>query len=116
VPRASLSRSAVVCVYLAVGAAYSFLIWGPWDGTYGNPTSWWALGALTFLHVVAGAAIGRWWAVLLPLAWSALSVPAEGYDTPVWIIILFQTPFFWAPALAVGVALRKLGRRFARGS
>jgi hypothetical protein len=114
--RTSLSRWAVVLVYLAVGAAYSFLFWGPWDGTDPNPTSWWALSALLLFHVVMGAAIGRWWAILLPLAWSALSVSAEGYDTPVWAIILFQTPFVWAPALAVGVALRKLGGWFATES
>jgi hypothetical protein len=105
-----------VFAYLGLCAAYSFLIWGPWDGTYGNPTSWRALGMIAILHVVAGAAIGRWWAILLPVGWALLSVPAEGYDTPVWIIILFQTPFFWAPALAVGVALRRLAWPCLRAS
>ena len=109
-------RFVAALVYLAVGATYSFLFWGPWDGTDPNPTSWWALSALLLFHVVVGAAIGRWWAILLPLAWSALSIPAEGYDTPVWIIVLFQTPFFWAPALALGVAARKLARRTATAS
>jgi hypothetical protein len=111
-----LSRAAVVLAYLAVCAAFRVLFWGPWDGTSPDPTSWWMLSALLLFHVAVGAAINRWWAVLLPLAWAALSVRAEGYDTPVSIIILFQTPFFWAPALAVGVALRKLGGRFATES
>jgi len=100
-------RFGAAIAYGVCAAAYSYLVWGPWDGTHGNPISWWALTTLVFLHVLAGAAIGRWWAVLLPFAWSAISVPAEGYDTPVWVIILFQAPFLWMPALACGVALRR---------
>jgi len=109
-------KAAAALVYLAAGAAYTYLVWGPWDGVGFDPTSSSMLAVLVLLHIVVGAAIGRWWAVLLPLAWSILSVPAEGYDTPVWIIILFQTPFLWAPAVAFGVGLRWVARRVARAS
>jgi len=109
-------RFAVAIAYLALAAAYSYLVWGPWDGTYGDPMSWSAVAALLLVHVLAGAAIGRWWAVLLPLGWSAVSVPAGGYDTPVSIIILFQATFFWAPALALGVAIRRFAWARLRAS
>lgn len=61
-------------------------------------------------HVAVGAAVGRWWALGLPLAWAVISIPADGYDTPVATQIAFQTLFLWAPALAVGVAASKLAR------
>ncbi|HEX5467515.1 MAG TPA: hypothetical protein VFW80_00550 [Gaiellaceae bacterium] len=89
----------------------SYLVWGPWDGVDGQAHAWWVFAALALFHVAVGAAISRWWAVGLPLAWALLSVGAEGYDTPVWIVILFQAPLAWAPAVAIGVAARKLGRR-----
>jgi hypothetical protein len=101
-------RALAVAVYLAAGAAVSYLVWGPWEGVDPWPFSFWVLGLLFVFHLFVGAAIGRWWAVLLPLAWALISFGAEGYDTPVAIVLLFQTPFLWAPALFVGVAGRKL--------
>jgi hypothetical protein len=101
-------RAVAVTVYLAAGAAVSYLVWGPWEGVDPWPFSFWVLGLLFVFHLFVGAAIGRWWAVVLPLAWALISLGAEGYDTPVSIVLLFQTPFLWAPALLVGVAGRKL--------
>ena len=105
------AMNAAVAVYLAATAAISYYVWGPWEGVDGRAHGWWAFAALALFHVAVGAAIARWWAVALPLAWALMSVGAGGYDTPVWIIVLFQAPFSWAPAVAIGVAARKLGSR-----
>jgi hypothetical protein len=96
-------RAGAVVFYLGLGAAYSYLGWN-------QPYSWWVVSAFLLIHVVTGFLIGRWWAVLLPLVWALVSVGADGYDTPLHVIVLFQTPFFWAPALALGVLLRHAGR------
>jgi len=70
-------------------------------------------GAIVLLGLVAlqpavGFAIGRWWALVLPFAWALVSLGAEGYDIPVTTQLLFQAPFLWIPALALGVALRRI--------
>lgn len=103
-----MTKAAAVLVYLGAGAAYSYLGWN-------QPFSWWVVSAFLLLHLATGFVIGRWWAVLLPLAWALVSIGAHGYDTPLRIIILFQTPLFWAPAIALGVALRRLGDYSGRG-
>jgi len=116
--RASTEQSLGVPIALGAAAAYltatlavSYAVWGPYDGVEQTWLSEPALlAALLALHAGAGAAIGRWYALLLPLAWAFLSWPAEGYDTPVWVGIAFGTPFYWAPALAAGVAARTLAR------
>jgi hypothetical protein len=103
--------SAFVVLYLGTGAALSYLVWGPWEGVDPRPFSWWVISLVFAFHVAVGAAIGRWWAVILPLVWALLSIPADGYDTPVWVQIAFQTFFLWAPALALGVASAQILRR-----
>jgi hypothetical protein len=100
---------AAVLTYFAVTTTVSYALWGPWDGVDPTWNSWWFDGLLLGFHVLVGAALRRWWALALPLAWALVSIPAEGYDTPVAIGILFQTPFYWAPAVALGVATGKLG-------
>ena len=102
-----MTRVVAVVVYLAVGAAMSYLVWGPWEGVDPRPFAWWVILALALAHVSVGFAIGRWWAVLLPLAWAVLSLGAEGYDVPVTTQLLFQAPLFWMPSLGIGVALRR---------
>jgi hypothetical protein len=104
-------RAVAVAVYLVAGAALSYLVWGPWEGVDPRPFSWWVISLVLAFHVAVGAAVGRWWALALPVAWAVISIPADGYDTPVATQIAFQTPFLWAPALAVGVAASKLARR-----
>jgi hypothetical protein len=90
------------------------------DGVEHDPA--WADGAAFFIalvaaHVVTGYAVGRWWALGLPVAWAALSAGAEGYDTPVAVLIAFGLPLFWLPAVASGVGARRLlVRRAARSS
>jgi hypothetical protein len=100
---------AAVLTYFAVTTTVSYALWGPWDGVDSTWNSWWFDALLLGFHVLVGAAVARWWAVALPLAWALVSIPAEGYDTPVTIGILFQTPFYWAPGVVLGVAIGKLG-------
>jgi len=71
--------------------------------------SLWTL--LLVFHVGAAALIGRWWALALPVAWVVLSVPADGYDTPVWVGIAFNLPLTWLPAMVLGLAVRKAVER-----
>ncbi len=101
-------KAAAVTCYLGVGAAMSYLVWGPWEGVDPRPFAWWTLLALVLFHIAVGAAIGRWWALALPLAWALLSLGAEGYDIPVTTQLLFQAPFLWIPSLGLGLALRRL--------
>jgi len=103
-------------VYLAAGAAVSYLVWGPWEGVDPRPFAWWTLLSLAVFHVLVGFVIGRWWALALPLAWAALSIGAEGYDIPVTTQLLFQAPFLWIPSLALGVALRRVALPRVRAS
>jgi hypothetical protein len=110
----------VAAVYLAVMLTVSYAIWGPYDGVEHDPA--WADSAAFFIallaaHVVTGYAVGRWWTLGLPVAWAALSAGAEGYDTPVAVLIAFGLPLFWLPAVALGVGARRLrARRPARSS
>ena len=107
-------RAAVVVAYFAATLLVTYLLWGPWDGMGDAYTGWSVLAPLLLVHVAVGAVLRRWWALLLPVAWAAFSIPADGYDTPVAIGIFFNTPFLWWPALVGGLASGKLlaSRRF----
>ena len=106
--RTEWSRSVAavaVSIYLAVTLWLSYAVWGPYDGVEHDPA--WASDdrlwpALIVLHVAAGVAVRRWWALVLPVAWVVLSAPAGGYDTPVWIGLAFYLPL-WLAAVALGV-------------
>ena len=112
--RARAAERSAAALYLAVTLTVSYAMLGPYDGVEYEPR--WA-GTIAFevallaLHVAAGAAIARWWALALPVAWALPSFGAEGYDTPVSAILLFHAPIFWIPAVAVGVGLAKVARR-----
>jgi hypothetical protein len=75
-----------------------------------------AFAALGAGSVVAGYAIGGWWALALPLLWPLLSLAGEDEDAPAWIVSLFLAPLGTIP-IGVGVALAqalpmpRLGRR-----
>jgi hypothetical protein len=74
------------------------------------------LGALA-LHLVTGFAVGRWWALALALVHGIVAIPAGDYpggwpELPVAFAMFGQGLWFGLPALAVGVAVRRLvGRR-----
>ena len=110
----SLVVGGVAAVYLGFTLWLSYAVWGPYDGVEHDPA--WADGTgltliLFVLHVAAGVLIGRW-AFALPLAWCVLSIPAGGYDTPVWIGIAF-TLIYWLPAAALGLGGGGLERELA---
>ena len=109
-------EAAAALAYLVGALAVTYGIWDRYDGVGYEPAwvselSLWTL--LLVVHVGAGALIGRWWALALPVAWVVLSVPADGYDTPVWVGIAFNLPLTWLPALVLGLAVRKAVERRA---
>ena len=73
---------------------------------------WSALGVVGLTHIVFGFAIGRWWALLLPLATVLLAFPAGFPESrwsepfPVWFAMAFYAPFEIA-LLALATGARK---------
>jgi len=116
VPSRRALEADAALAYLVGALAVTYGIWGRYDG-FGYEPVWvselslWTL--LLVVHVAAGALIGRWWALALPVAWVVLSVPADGYDMPVWVGIAFNLPLTWLPALVLGVAVRRAVERRA---
>lgn len=101
----------VVLGYLAVATAVSYGIWDRYDSVEPDYAfSWLVYGPLLAFHVAVGLLIQRWWGLLLPLGWMTLSLGAEGYDTPVSVLIAFGMPFYWLPSLATGIAAARLAR------
>jgi hypothetical protein len=80
---------------------------------------WLAFGSLGLAHVVFGFAIGRWWALLLPLATVLLAVPAEFPESrwseppPVFFAMTFYAPFEMV-LLALGLGNRWWTERTTR--
>jgi hypothetical protein len=73
------------------------------------------LAAVLVLHVLTGWGIGRWWALLLPVAAVLVAIPAGtpdvGYEPlPVW----FGIAVFIAPPALVVVGLAVIARKAAR--
>jgi hypothetical protein len=118
VSRRHVIELGAVAVYLGSMLALSYAFWGPYDGVEYDPA--WAARdelyvPLLVFHAAIGFAIGRWWALALPVAWTVLSAGAGGYDMPLWVILAFQLPFYWLPAIALGVAVRKIAEHVLRG-
>jgi hypothetical protein len=70
------------------------------------------IGALV-LHLVTGFAIGRWWALALALFPVVVAIPAGDYpggwpELPVAFTMASEELMFGLPALAIGVAARRL--------
>jgi hypothetical protein len=80
--------NARVAVTLLTTSPLSYLVWGPWEGVDPHPFSWTVCAALLTFHAL-GAVIGRWWALALPAC-------LGDHLGPRW------------PALAIGIAARKL--------
>lgn len=107
------NRAAVgVALYAALTAAW---IYGFANTSIGNgdAAAVFGLATLTAIHLGAGLAVGRWWAVLLPalpivIAMPAGTPPVGGEPFPIWFTLtLFALPA--AALVAVGVFI---GRRF----
>jgi hypothetical protein len=77
--------------------------------------AWW--GVLLVPNVILGAAVARWWAVLLPFGLIVLlpivpTTPCPGQscgegDIPAWVLILGDFAPRAAAATALGVAIRR---------
>ena len=105
-----------VVAYLAVITFWIYAVADTQPG--GAEWTFWLVPFLVLLHVGVGAAVGRWWAVLLPALVVLISVPA-GYaeitpenaePLPIWFGLLFALPLA-VPLVAVGVAGRKIRTR-----
>ena len=73
------------------------------------------------VHVAAGLAIGRWWAVALTLVPPLLALPAGWFPTgypelPVPLYVALHMLMYGAFAVAVGAGLRKLAERVLAGA
>ena len=101
-------RRLAVAVYLPLLAVWIYL------GHYNDVAALVLLcmvGLMTFLE---GAAIGRWWAALLPLAAVPIAIPAPADWDPEFAVWFDVALFFVPPAVAValiGIGMRKLAAR-----
>lgn len=79
----------------------------------GVESSSWLLPVLALVQVAAGFAVGRWWAVALPLLLVAISVPAgfppitpdNAEPFPIFFSVAFGT-LFAIPLIAAGLTSR----------
>ena len=70
-----------------------------------------ALAALLLFYVACGAAIGRWWAMLLPLLVVLIAIPSNAdSDVPYWADYLFFLAVPAALLLGLGVLLGRIVR------
>jgi len=77
---------------------------------------WRPLLAVVFLHAALGLAVGRPWALALPLGAVLIAVPAAdfpgGYpEVPVWVWLGFTLAWAGVPALLGGIVLGAAVRR-----
>lgn len=73
------------------------------------------LAAVVLLHLGCGAAIGRWWAVLLPALVVLIAIPSDSDpDVPFWGDYLFFLAVPAALLLGLGVLAGRIVRRRRR--
>ena len=78
---------------------------------------WAAVAGTIVVYAIVAAALGRWWALLLPLATFLLSLPAgdnPGRSGDVTWVPLYA--IFFAPWAYLGIAAGLLAARLARRS
>lgn len=81
---------------------------------YGSGSGDWIFLVVTVLvHLALGLAVGRRWALPLPLLSVAMALPLgypsanKGEPLPIWLGLLFYVPFGVA-LVAIGIGLRRL--------
>jgi hypothetical protein len=113
-----VSKQAVVALaYLAVMAAWVYVVWKPDAEPSGVAGAAFWVGLLG-LQVGVGFAAGTWWAILLPVLLVPIAVPAGygegvGQEVPIWLYLVLWLPVA-VVLVAVGVGLRKLVERRRR--
>ena len=114
---AAQGRALIVATYAAIAAAYVYGYLETEIGFGSDVVNWGVISLLALVHVAAGAVIGRWWAVALPLVLPLLALPAgfsprRGLEAPLWLVLAAVVPLAAAlTALGVGGS-----RVCARGS
>jgi hypothetical protein len=100
-PRAGLG----LAVYAALVASLATPLYDP---LFSGDDEWWMLAALlVFAHLGLGAAVGRWWALALPVALSFGLFLLGGAEDLAALWLLVGAPLLVA-VTAVGVALRRV--------
>jgi hypothetical protein len=96
--------------YLAVMTLWIYGVANRWDPGTGG----WLLPVLIFIQLLGGLAVGRWWAVLLPVVVVLVSIPAGDPPItpdyvepfPIWFGLGLFAPVAFL-VIALGVAARK---------
>jgi hypothetical protein len=113
VPRRADARPFVVAA--AYVAAMAFFIYGILDRSVGygsDAAAWLGIAGFAGLHLATGWAIGRWWALVLPLLAIPLSIPAgypERTEPQVWIGITYVGAPAGILMIGLAIAFRRLG-------
>lgn len=101
---------------VGIAAAYSVSVTGAlyWDSLAGHSESRQLsiLGGVLLLSLLAGAAVERWWAVLLPFVPALLALPLEIFPTP--SATVGELPLYGVPAAAIGVGVRRAAKEWIR--
>lgn len=113
-----MTRSPLVgaLAYLALMTLWIYGVANRWDPGSGA----WLIPVLVCVQVLAGLAIGRWWAVLLPIVVVLIAVPAGNPPDspvtspyvepwPIWFGLALETPVA-VVLIALGVAARAVAR------
>lgn len=100
-PRAGLG----LVLYAALAASLATPLYDP---LFAGDDEWWLLPALlVFAHLGLGAAVGRWWALLLPLAFSLAFFLLGGAEELAWLWLILGAPLLVA-CTAIGLAFRRV--------
>jgi hypothetical protein len=107
---------------IAVGYLIVMTSWIYWlNAGHSIEDSWWTVAPLAIVQIAVGYVIGRWWALLLPLALPVIALPA-GYPesqysepAPLWFGMIYAAAFA-IPFTLVGVFARRVIQRFSGAS
>jgi len=100
-PRAGLG----LAVYAALVASLATPLYDP---LFAGDDEWWLLPALlVFAHLALGAAVGRWWALVLPIVFSFVFFLLGGAEELAWLWLIVGAPLLFA-VTAIGLAFRRV--------
>jgi hypothetical protein len=91
---------------LAYAALFASLATPLYDPLFSGDDEWWVLpGLLAFAHLGLGAAVGRWWALALPVAFSFAFFLLGGADDLASLWLIVGAPLLVA-VTGIGLAFR----------
>ena len=105
------ARLAAAAIYLGLMTFWIYGVANRWDPDSGA----WLVPLLVFVQLASGFALGRWWAVLLPVLLPFISVPAgtppitpdNAEPFPIWFGLVFLSPVAGV-LIALGIATRTI--------